>query len=102
MYLRPDGAEIPIIGCDKHPEVPVTVNFLTTKGGYSSFSVKYIIIREFTENQKVLFDPIYMKFCHTLNPPELCIYTKDRIVEVIQSRPKIQARETKSVISGHQ
>ena len=28
-------AEVLIIGCDRHTEVPVTVDIWTTKGGYS-------------------------------------------------------------------
>ena len=44
--------EVRIVGCDKHPEVPVTVEILTTKGGYSSFLVKNIIIWELIKTQK--------------------------------------------------
>ena len=33
----------------------------TTKGGYSSFMIKYGITREFIENHRVLFDPYMHK-----------------------------------------
>ena len=49
--------EVLIIDCDRNPEVPLTVEYYTTKDGYSSILVKYIITKKFIENQRVLFDP---------------------------------------------
>ena len=75
--------EVLIIGCDRHTEVPVTVGIKTIKGGYSSFLVKFIITREFFFEIKECYSTlIYMKFCHTSNLPELCIYTKDTTAEM--------------------
>ena len=50
-------AEVLIIGCDKHTQVPVNVEIKTIKSGYSSFFMKFIIAKEFfVEHQRVLFD----------------------------------------------
>ena len=59
-------AEVLIIGCDRHPEVPVTVQIKTIKCGYSSFLVKFIITRHFFFKIKECYSTlIYIKFCHT-------------------------------------
>ena len=42
--------EVLIIGCDRHTEVPVTVEIKKIIGGYSSFLIKFIITRECFEN----------------------------------------------------
>ena len=75
-------AEVPIKSCDRHLELPVTVQKRTTNGRYSSFLTKYKITGEFIKNQKVLFGPHRHKVCHTLYPPELAILTKDTTFEV--------------------
>ena len=49
--------------------------------GYSSFKIKCVITREFTENQRVLFDPNSIKLCHTSCSLELSIYAKDTASE---------------------
>ena len=49
-------AKVLIVGCDRHTEVPVTVEIKTIKCRNSSVLVKFIITREFFENQRVPFD----------------------------------------------
>ena len=67
-------AEVLIIGCDRHTEVPVTVEIKTIKGGYLSFLVKFIITRECFENQRVLFDPYIHVLSHVKSPRALHIH----------------------------
>ena len=75
-------AEALIIGCDRHPEVPVTVEIRTIKGGCSSFLVKFIMTREFFENQRVLFDPsIHKVLSHVKCPRTLHIHEKKRLLK---------------------
>ena len=61
--------EVLIIGCDRHPEVPVTVEIKTIKGGYSSCLVK-----------RVLFDPYTHKVLPHIKSPKTA-YTKDRLLK---------------------
>ena len=50
-------------------------------------------------NQRVLFDPyIYIKFCHTSNPPELFLYTKDITVEMLLKSAQNKRKRNKT---GH-
>ena len=47
----------------------MSVENLTTKGGYSSFIIKYGITREIIKNHRVLFDPYMHKaLSHILSP----------------------------------
>ena len=57
IALRGPAAEVMIIGCDRYTEVPVTVEIETKRWVFVFFGVKFIITREFFENQRVLFDP---------------------------------------------
>ena len=58
---EPLAEEVLVIGCDRYPKLPLTVENYKTKGVYSSLLVKYSITWDFTENQGVLFDPIMRK-----------------------------------------
>ena len=60
----------------------MTVVIKTTKGGYSSFLVKFIITRDFFENQRVQFDPCIHKVLSHVKSPRICIYTKGTTAEM--------------------
>ena len=59
----------------------MTVKIKTIKDRYSSFLIKIIITREFLKI-KECYSTLYIKFCHMLNLPELCIYTNDTTAEM--------------------
>ena len=55
----------------------MAVEIKTTKGGYSSFLVKFIIIRVFFENQRVLFEPyIHKVLSHVKSPRTLHMHER--------------------------
>ena len=53
----------------------MTVESQTIKGEYTSFLVKFIITKEFYENQRVLFDPYIHKVCVTRQISKNFAYT---------------------------
>ena len=79
----------------------MTVEIKTIKGGYSSFLIKFIITREFFENQRALFDPYTHKvLSHVQSPRTLHIHERYDCRNDFEVSPKQHTRETKSVISG--
>ena len=68
-------AEVLNIGCDRHTEVPVTIEMRTIKGGYSSFLGTSNNQGFFLKIKECYSTSIYIKFCHTSNIPEFA-YTR--------------------------
>ena len=65
---------------------------------YSSVLVKYIIIREFIENRKVLFYPYKHKILSNVKSPRTShIYTKDMLVEMALKSTQNTYKRNKSV-----
>ena len=64
-------------GCDRYPELPVMVKTRHKKIGVRLFLIKYTITREFTENERVLFDPYRHKvLSHVISPRTFHIYQR--------------------------